>query len=230
MREFRWRYLGRQAYGDMLSFQEQLHRARCDGEEPERLLLLEHFPVITVGRRRPPDLRVSPAWLAARGVAVVETERGGRTIYHGPGQLVGYVICRVGRKVLHFVRAIEEVLLAAVGDCRVHAWVRADAPGLWTAGGKLGMIGLQVERGVTRHGFALNVDCDLEPFAWIDACGERRAAVTSLATVRGEHISLQTVRAHVLARWAERFGPLREESLEPPAGRDGFPHVGEQRP
>jgi lipoyl(octanoyl) transferase len=179
-------HLGRVEYGEALAIQERLRAARQAGELPDLLLMLEHEPVYTRGRRaRPGELPFGEEWYRERGIAIYDTDRGGKVTYHGPGQLVGYPIVRVDEDVLAYVRLLEDALVAALAEEGVAARGRTpdgpDYTGVWVDGRKIASIGVRVSRGVTTHGFAINVDNDLEPFSWIVPCGLSDVQMTSLA-------------------------------------------------
>jgi lipoyl(octanoyl) transferase len=206
--------LGVVPYREATAMQEQLRARRMADELPDVMLLLEHPPTYTRGRRSAPDeLPYGEAHYRRRGIAVVPTDRGGRVTYHGPGQLVGYPIVRVEDVVAH-VRRIEAALVAALADeglsARSRAHEGADYTGVWVGERKIASIGVHVSRGVATHGFAVNVENDLEPFSWIVPCGLTGVAMTSIADERaraasGESqpaTSLAVFRAHV----EERFG------------------------
>ncbi|SEH10917.1 lipoyl synthase [Thermoleophilum album] len=175
-------WLGLVEYREALELQRRVHAARVADRIPDVLLLLEHPPVYTCGvRTRPEDLPLPREEYERRGIAVHAVDRGGRVTYHGPGQLIGYPIVRVGR-VREFVSAIERALVAVLNAEGVtDAHVPASDTGIWTSHGKIASIGIRVRDGVSLHGFALNVDCDLEPFRWIHPCGMSEAAMSSLA-------------------------------------------------
>lgn len=176
--------LGRVPWGEALAVQEAAHASVCAGG-PERLLLVEHPPTVTLGRgTRPEDLVWTPEQLLERGYAVHEASRGGSTTYHGPGQLVGYPIVSVrGRRLgLHaYVRILEETLIDVLDAMGVEAFPREGLTGVWTTRGKIAAIGIAVRRGVSLHGFALNLDVGPASFAGIVPCGLAAEAVTSLA-------------------------------------------------
>ncbi|MFY9265846.1 MAG: lipoyl(octanoyl) transferase LipB [Solirubrobacterales bacterium] len=184
--------LGLTDYDEALSLQHRLRRARVAAAIPDVLLLLEHPPVYTRGRRsEAAELPRGGDWYRNRGVALRDVDRGGKTTYHGPGQLVGYPILDtivVDRDVSRLVRSIERALIAALAGEGVAARRDAAGRGVWAGGGKtagkIGSIGLHVSHGVTTHGFAVNVDCDLTPFSWIKPCGLDDPA-TSIATQTG---------------------------------------------
>lgn len=172
---------GRIPYLAGVALQERLRAARQAGAISDTLLLLEHHPVYTKGRRTGPgDLPMDEEWYRMRGVEVAECDRGGRVTYHGPGQLVGYPIVAIS-DVLDYVRTLERVLIAALADEGVRAEVHEGLTGVWVGERKIGSLGVHVQRGVTTHGFAINVDCDLAPFEWIVPCGIDGVRMTSLA-------------------------------------------------
>lgn len=182
--------LGSVGYRDALAFQEALRERRQSDELPDVLLLLEHPPVYTRGRRsRDGDLPFAPEWYAAQGIDVVPVRRGGQLTYHGPGQLVGYPIMRID-DVIAYLRTMEEALIAALGDEGLAARNRPDDgieyTGVWVQERKIASIGVHVSHHVTTHGFAVNVDNDMRPFEWAVACGLHGVQMTSLADERGE--------------------------------------------
>jgi lipoyl(octanoyl) transferase len=177
--------LGVVPYGDALTLQEQLRERRVAGDVPDTLLLLEHPPVYTRGRRSADgELLHDEAFYRARGIDVVGCDRGGRITYHGPGQLVGYPIMRIA-DVGAFLRAMESAIVAALVTKGVGAHSRreegADFTGVWVDERKIASIGVHVSRGVTTHGFAINVSNDLEPFDLVVACGLPGVTMTTLA-------------------------------------------------
>jgi lipoyl(octanoyl) transferase len=185
-------HLGRVDYGAALDVQKRLVEARHEGRVGNTLLLLEHPPVLTLGRNASrSNIVVSDEFLAYRGVDVHEINRGGDVTYHGPGQLVGYPIFdlrsfapRLGA--VEFVRKLEEALIRACGDFGISAQRIAGRTGVWTLPGgsiaekKIAAIGVHISRGITSHGFALNVTTDLRDFDLIVPCGIRDRAVTSI--------------------------------------------------
>jgi lipoyl(octanoyl) transferase len=177
-------WLGRKPYDEAHALQIELRDAVIAGAAHDSLLLLEHDPVITFGRRGPlDDLRVGADVLAERGIAVRATERGGRATYHGPGQLVGYLIAplrSLAPDVTTYVCRVEEAMIRASAALGVEAFHHPEGRGVWTRDGKLGFVGIAVRRGVCWHGFALNVDPDLSAFDLIRPCG-LDVPVTSLA-------------------------------------------------
>ena len=188
-------WLGRVDYHEALALQKRLVAERATGAIGDQLLLLEHPPVLTLGRGADSShVRASPALLAARRIEVVRVERGGEVTYHGPGQLVGYPIVALasrGLLVRPFVRALEAALIATCAAHGVETDRRDGHPGCWVHPDspdprKIGALGLRVERGVTYHGVALNVTVDLADFELIDPCGMPGVTSTSIAVERGE--------------------------------------------
>lgn len=182
--------LGRRAYGEVLELQRSLCRRRIRGELVEDLLLLvEHEPVVTLGRgTRPGSIASVPVELSRRGVEVFEVERGGDVTFHGPGQLVGYPIIdlREHREDLHwYLRRLEEGLIGALGTLGIAAGPNPGLTGVWTGGRKLASIGIHVKQWVTFHGFALNVTTDLDYFDLIVPCGIKDVIMTSVAQELG---------------------------------------------
>lgn len=182
--------LGLREYAEALSFQRAMAVARLERRlAHDVLLLVEHPPVITLGRSsKAAHLVASPELLAARGVAVHEVERGGDVTFHGPGQLVGYPIIDLTghRQDLHwYLRQLEAVLIAAVGTFGVPAERNPGKTGIWTQGRKLASIGVHARQWVTWHGFALNVSTDLGYFDLMVPCGIPDVTMTSLAAELG---------------------------------------------
>jgi len=204
--------LGTVPYRDALALQERVRAARQAGDLADVLLLLEHPPVYTRGRRSAPgELPMGEAWYAAQGVEVVDTDRGGRVTYHGPGQLVGYPIMAVGDVVAH-LRTMEGAIVAALADQGVSAHARPDEgpdfTGVWVGERKIASLGVHVSRGVSTHGFAVNVCNDLQPFEWIVPCGLEGVRMTSVARERGDasNRGLEPFRAALVPRLAEAWG------------------------
>ena len=199
-------------YRAALSLQERLRAARQQDRIPDTLLLLEHPPVYTRGRRS--DVRELPLgeeWYRARGIDVVDTDRGGKLTYHGPGQLVGYPIMRID-DVIAYLRTMEQAIVAALAGAGIASHARPDDgpdfTGVWTAADrKIASIGVHVARGVTTHGFAINVSNDLEPFEWVVACGLDGVRMTSVAAETGAPgDAIGALRASIATHFAEAFG------------------------
>jgi lipoate-protein ligase B len=205
--------LGRQPYGAALELQRMLRERRIAGEIPDDLLLLlEHDPVVTLGRgTRPESLPLSPAEIERRGVSVFEAERGGDVTYHGPGQLVGYPILDLKhhRQDLHwYLRQIEAALIDALAVFAIPAERNPGLTGVWTGGRKIASIGIHVRQWVTFHGFALNVGNDLSGFDLIVPCGIQGVRMTSIAqaTGREDQLLFAETRAAVTGAFGRTFG------------------------
>jgi lipoate-protein ligase B len=198
--------LGRIPYAEALALQEEVRARRQADEIPDTLLLLEHPPVYTRGRRTlPADLPMGDEWYAAQGIEVHDVDRGGRVTYHGPGQLVGYPIMKIG-DVVEFLRVMERGLIAALGDEGLDAQIRDGLTGVWIDDRKIGSIGVHVQRGVTTHGFAINVENDLQPFEWIIPCGIDNVRMTSLSKETGQAGGMSCFRKRAAWRFAEAYG------------------------
>ncbi len=182
-------HLGTVEYREALELQERIRTARQEEIVPDVLLTLQHWPVYTRGRRSGPgELPMGEDWYRMQGIDVVQTDRGGKVTYHGPGQLVGYPIVRVD-DVVQYVRTLEQALVAALAEEGITARARPDEgpdfTGVWVQERKIASIGVHVARGVTTHGFAVNVENDLQPFSWIVPCGLEGVRMTSLIKETG---------------------------------------------
>jgi lipoyl(octanoyl) transferase len=237
---------GQVPYAYAREAQKALEGARHAGAVPDLLLLLEHPPVYTKGRRTSADeLPMGEDWCRMQGIDVTDTDRGGRVTYHGPGQLVGYPIVSLTElgepdDVHAYVRRMERVMIGALGDWGVEAQTINDLTGVWTsspaapgressmempepngegkafragaeeAAGvalrKIGSIGVHVNRGVTTHGFAINVNNDLQPFEWIVPCGIEACRMTSLSRELGSEQDLEAFATTVRDRFGEAYG------------------------
>jgi len=220
-------------YRDARRAQKLLEAARLAGEVPDLLLLLEHPPVYTRGRRATAeDLPMGTHWYRGHGIDVCDTDRGGRVTYHGPGQLVGYPIVSLrpyGDDVHAYIRRLERTMIAAMADWGVDAGTIPGLTGVWTKPAtpgarhseatsllapeakKIGSIGVHVNRGVTTHGFAINVNNALEPFEWIVPCGIESCRMTSLASELGAEQDLGEFATAVRDRFGEVYDRLPVE-------------------
>lgn len=227
--ELRASALGRIGYVDAWRLQEAV-ATRLAAGGPERLLLLEHDPVYTIGRRGTLEhLTAAPAELQAAGASVYRVDRGGDITYHGPGQLVGYPILSLGGSpdVVAYVRALEDGLRAALADFGIAARTIDGKTGVWVTlpdrrDAKLVAIGVRVSRGITRHGFALNVDPDLAAFTRMIPCGFQHE-VASFARL-GVSATVAQVAAACATRLSERLDrALAWDDVVPPARDDEIP-------
>jgi len=213
-------HLGAVRYRDALAVQQRLCARRQAEELPDTLLLLEHPPVYTRGRRSEvEDLPLGEDFYRAKGIDVEASDRGGRLTYHGPGQLVGYPIMRID-DVHRYLRSMEDAIIVALADAGVNARSRhaegIDYTGVWVQERKIASIGVHVSRGVTTHGFAVNVDNDLDPFSWVVACGLPDVAMTSIAQeTAGAGEGLACFRKRVAFSFAEAHG-RRQRLVSPP--------------
>ena len=212
--------LGLVPYEDARRLQRAVETARMQDRIPDVLLLLEHLPTYTKGRRATPDeLPMGEDWYRRQGIDVVDTDRGGRVTYHGPGQLVGYPILslRPYRDDVHeYVRRMEEVIIGALGEWGVAAEVVDGLTGVWTPEGrKVGSIGVHVRRGITTHGFAINVNNDLQPFEWIVPCGIEACRMSSLARELGAAQDLAAFATTVRDRFGEAYSRAPVEVSAP---------------
>ena len=233
-------------YEEARALQERLEANRQAGEIPDLLLLLEHYPVFTKGRRTEPGhLPMGEDWYRMQGIEVCETDRGGQVTYHGPGQLVAYPIVDLAPydgDVHDYVRRLERVMIAALGDHGVPAQVFEGLTGVWTAGEppiapgevgpqrtpvgaaalpgaearKIGSIGIHVNRGVTTHGLAINVNNDLQPFDWVVPCAIEGVRMTSLCRELGAEQDLDAFATTVRDRFGEVYA-RRPVEVDPAA-------------
>ncbi|HLM50323.1 MAG TPA: lipoyl(octanoyl) transferase LipB, partial [Solirubrobacteraceae bacterium] len=197
-------------YRAATELQHALRARRQADEIPDVLLLLEHPPVYTQGRRSAQgELPMGEVWYRSQGIDVVATDRGGKVTYHGPGQLVGYPILRT-TDVLDHLRTLEGAIVAALADEGIAARGRVedgpDYTGVWVGERKIASLGVHLSRGVTTHGFAVNVENDLQPFEWIVPCGLDHVRMTSVTAEAGERRTLDCFSRRVGHRVAEAFG------------------------
>ncbi len=241
--------MGQVAYEPARELQKRLEAARQADEVPDLLLLLEHPPTYTRGRRsEAAELPMGADWYQMQGIEVRDTDRGGRVTYHGPGQLVGYPIMDLrplGGDVHEFIRRMERAMIESLGAYGISAGTIDGLTGVWAPitrlGGdratpgreaeevargdvrKIGSIGVHVNRGVTTHGFAINVNNDLQPFDWIVPCGIDGCRMTSVCRERGAELPLDEL-AYVVA---ERFGAIYGRRVAPLDSSELAPHLGE---
>jgi lipoyl(octanoyl) transferase len=196
--------LGRLGFADAFDLQRKLVEQRKHGEIPDQLLIVEHPHVVTMGRNgHDENVLATPELLARAGIEFHRTDRGGDVTYHGPGQIVGYPIFDLRewkRDVVAYVRAIEQVLIDTLADFRIEAARIAGATGVWTEKGKIAAIGVHISRWVTSHGFALNVETDLNYFRYIVPCGLTKP-VTSMRA-----LGSPAPREEVIAALEKHFG------------------------
>jgi lipoyl(octanoyl) transferase len=229
MRPLEVHRLGVIAYGDALAIQRALVEQRRAERVPDLLLLLQHPPVITVGVKGDggrSNIVATDVRLAELGIDVCETGRGGDVTYHGPGQIVGYPIidlkpdrCDVHR----YVRDLEEVMIRVCGDYGVRAGRITGLTGTWIGGEKIGAIGVRISRWITSHGFAFNVNTDLQHFGLIVPCGITDRGVTSIQKVLGREVPIHEAEDRLVQHFAELFAREPIESSSSPSPRRLIP-------
>ena len=205
-----WVDLDREEYVSTFRLQEELLGLRQEGEIPDTFLLVEHLPCVTIGRGgTTAHILADEHALVQAGIRVHISNRGGDVTYHGPGQLVCYPIVDLGgygRDVHAHARRLEAVMMQTAASFGIASWRLPGFPGVWTAKGKIGAIGVAVRRWVTMHGAALNVCPDLQAFSLIVPCGLSGMAVTSLAEIQGHAVDLTLARVAMRAACEEVFG------------------------
>jgi lipoate-protein ligase B len=197
----RWYFvdLGTIAYKTAWDLQKTiLETKKKDNSFPDVVLFLEHQPVFTLGRKGDMEnLKVSGRVFKESGIEIIRVERGGDITYHGPGQLVGYPVIHLqknGLKVVEYVEKLEQAMIQAASQWGIEAGRNTLNRGVWVGKKKLGSIGIAVKRGISFHGFALNVDLSLEPYTWINPCGLQNVSMTSMALETSGNIAMEQVR------------------------------------
>jgi lipoyl(octanoyl) transferase len=196
-------------YREAVALQEKYANAVASGESGEKLILLQHPHVITLGRGfHQENLLFKKEWLEERGISVEESGRGGDVTYHGPGQIVGYPILDIHDEPdLHlYLRHLEELMIRCVADFGIEAHRERGMTGAWVGNEKIGAIGVRVSRWVTSHGFALNVNTDLKYFEYIVPCGIKQFGVTSLKKLLAREVELAKVHESLLHHFQQIFG------------------------
>jgi lipoyl(octanoyl) transferase len=218
-------WFGRVDYRVAWRWQRDAFAARLQGSRGDRLARLEHPPTYTLGRRsRPEELIYGEAERRARGISLYEVDRGGRATFHGPGQLVGYPILALGGRydVLNYLRGLEEALIRTTAELGIAAQRDAKHTGVWVGPNKLAAIGVKITRGITMHGFALNVTTDLSMYEGIVPCGLEDHWVTSIRLETGRSHSLAEVAARVASNLADVLDRGLEWAHERPPTTDRF--------
>ena len=201
--------LGLRDYEEVWNLQKTVHAKRVAGEIPNLLILVEHNPVITMGKSgKESNVRFPVDLLKEKGVEYFQIERGGDVTYHGPGQLVGYPIFDVRdglAGIKPFINGVEQAIIAMLGDFGIEGYSKEGMIGVWTEHGKICSIGVAVKRWVSYHGFALNVNTDLTYFDLIVPCGLKNVEMTSMQKILGRAISMEKVKAKVVKSFGEVF-------------------------
>ncbi len=198
MRSIEFLHLGLTPYGQALELQHELHLERVLGRRSDTVLILEHTPVITLGRHGDESNVVASAdYLQKLGVELFRAERGGEATFHGPGQLVAYVIVDLKhkeRRIAEFVHTLQQSMIDVAASFGITAMHGTKNPGVWVGNDKLGAIGLRIKDGVSFHGIALNVNVNLQYFDLIVPCGLRNKGVTSISRLLGKEVDMDRVR------------------------------------
>lgn len=205
------------AYAEAWDVQKRVHAEVVSGDRPPTLLLVEHPRVVTLGRNATGDsLKQDRAWYRDHDYEVHTVERGGDVTYHGPGQLVGYPIFPVGRRVRDLFRTLEDAIIDAAATYGIRADRDPAYAGVWVGRDKLCAFGVAIRRGVSYHGFALNVGTDLSDFDVIVPCGLTDRGVTSLERLTGRTIDLSEVRGRVVTAFRSAFSEWRPSPVVAP--------------
>ena len=207
-------WLGEVDYLEAYELQKTLRKARIEGRIQDVVLLLEHSPVITVGKGgNSKNILVSESYLASRGIPVVQVERGGDVTFHNPGQIVSYFIMHletIGKTIHQFVRDLEEIIIRILAGYKIEGVRDRQHPGVWLGGKKICALGLNVSQGVTLHGFALNVNNDLGITSYIHPCGISDKGVTSIAEQLSGHVETTPLIASIV----QEIGSVFNMSIE----------------
>jgi lipoyl(octanoyl) transferase len=188
--------------------QRETHAAVAEGHAPPTLLLVEHPPVVTFGKKGGREnLLVDEAFLLERGFSLYDIERGGDVTYHGPGQLVGYPIFRVGKRVQDYLRQLETVMVRVLAGYGIESRGSPGYAGVWVGNDKVVAIGVAIKRDVSFHGFAMNVHTDLNHFNYIVPCGLKDKGVTSLSKLLGREVTLDEVKPRLVRAFQGVFVP-----------------------
>ena len=201
--------LGRSNYKETWDLQKSLHRLRVENDIPDTLLIVEHDPVITIGKSgKDSNLKVPEKLLKERGIDYYHIERGGDVTYHGPGQVVGYLIFNIRDGLIGirpFIEHIEESIISVLADFGIDAHKQGKMIGVWTEQGKICSIGVAVKRWVSFHGFALNVNTDLKFFDMIIPCGIPNVNMVSMQSLLDREVEIDKVKKSLVDNFAREF-------------------------
>jgi len=207
---------GKLNYSSAWELQKRLVRLRLKGDIPDTLLFVEHPPTITLGKTaHAENLRIDSAELLKRRIALLSVDRGGDITFHGPGQLVGYPIINLQNHqpdVLVYLRSLEEVLIRSLEPFGIAAGRLPGYTGVWVQNEKIAAIGVRISRWITSHGFALNVNTDLDYFDWIVPCGIRDKKVTSMKKILGRKVNFDRVLDMVKKSFSDFFNGFLQEA------------------
>lgn len=204
--------LGKRDYKEVWDMQRELHLKRVDGEIPDTLILVEHNPVVTIGKSgKSENIKMPVQMLKEKGIDLYHIERGGDVTFHGPGQLVGYPIFNIKQGLVgikRFITMIEDVIIGVLADFDIKAEKRERLIGVWTEMGKICSIGIAVKRWVSFHGFALNVNTDLSYFDLINPCGFKDIKMVSMQEIIGQEVSMELVKKSTVRNFKLIFSKL----------------------
>lgn len=196
-------------YRDCYNLQKQLHAEVKNNGIDNHIIITEHYPVITIGRSGSrKDLLVSEEFLKSKNIEIIETDRGGDITYHGPAQIVMYPIIDLKRhfKDVHkYLRYLEDIISALLKENNIEGFRIEGKTGVWTKQGKIASIGIGVSGWITFHGIALNVNCDLTPFNWINPCGFKDIKVTSMEQISDDKIDKEHIKSRLIDLFCEKF-------------------------
>ncbi len=187
-----------------------VHEKNCGIIKKDYIIILEHKPVFTLGKNADSsNLLVSSDFLKQKNIDILKIERGGNITFHGPGQIVVYPVIdllknRIG--VTDYVAAMEKIIIETALECGIKSETKPKRPGVWANNHKIGNIGIALKKGVSYHGFSLNVDMDLTPFSWINPCGIKGVKITSLSEILNKSLDVREVRKTVLLKIEHVFG------------------------
>ncbi|MFH2137196.1 MAG: lipoyl(octanoyl) transferase LipB [Candidatus Omnitrophota bacterium] len=194
---------------EAFTLQKYLHSEVCLNKSSNSLILLEHFPVITLGRNASKgNILVSEDYLKRKGINIIDIDRGGDVTMHMPGQLVAYPIFNLnecGKDVHLFVRNLEEVIIRFLGTCNIKGMRVKGLPGVWVGGKKIGFIGIGISKWISFHGISINIDCELELFSLINPCGIQKQQVTSVSAILGRGVSVSQAKIQLAESFEDVF-------------------------
>jgi len=201
--------IGLVEYGEVLNFQKELLQKRIKGEVSDTLIVVEHYPVVTLGRMDEGNSVIDRGYFEGRGVPIVSAGRGGKITYHGPGQLVLYPILDLREKrrdISFYIDFLEKTAARGLNRAGISAERVEDRRGVWVGGKKIAFIGIGVKRWVTYHGIAININNDITPFFRIDPCGESDIEVVSAKQVLGREVDMGEVKRIFVDQFIEDLG------------------------
>ncbi|MFC1988719.1 lipoyl(octanoyl) transferase LipB [Chloroflexota bacterium] len=211
-------HLGEVEYSESYQLQQRLLDSRLDGKIQDTLLLLQHPPVVTIGKSgKLENIIVSPAELVKQGISLIFTDRGGDVTYHGPGQLVVYPIIDLrerGKDIHRYINDLEEVIIRTVSDFSIDAGRDDDHAGVWVNNEELASIGIRIRKWITMHGLALNIKPRLEHFSLINPCGFRDRTATSVSKLLSKDIPTEAIVQRLITHFSEVFGAHIEQGSD----------------